>query len=114
MQWDKTLNAGFSSAPEKELYIPIDKDENRPDVMSQMNNKNSLWHFVRHLLELRKSNPDLQNTSSFELLVKGGKGEPLVYKRGQTWVAINPTEKEFVIKRGKGLEASTAIGVSTG
>ena len=94
MQWDKTLNAGFSSAPESELYIPLDTKKSRPDVETQMKNKKSLWHFVKELIEMRLSNPDLQNTASFELISKGAKGEALCYKRGNTLVAINPLDKD--------------------
>lgn len=102
MQWDKSLNAGFSSAPEQDLYIPLDSKADRPDVKSQMEDSASLWNFVRSLLKIREANKDLQNTASFELLVKGGKNEPLIYRRGNTLVAINPLDKEFVIRKTEG------------
>jgi len=104
MQWNKGLNAGFSNSPEEDLYLPVDSDKNRPDVESQMNTEDSLWHFVQNLLTMRRNNPDLQNTSSFKLLVKGGKDEPLVYERGKTLVAINPTKSAVTIKKGEGQE----------
>ena len=34
MQWSKEKNAGFSTAPADELYLPIDPSESRPDVAS--------------------------------------------------------------------------------
>ncbi len=43
MQWDKTVNAGFSSAPEERLYIPLDPAEDRPDAAEQMSRDDSLW-----------------------------------------------------------------------
>lgn len=35
MQWDDSLNAGFSSADPSDLYLPIDPDPGRPTVAAQ-------------------------------------------------------------------------------
>ena len=39
MQWDDGVNAGFSSAPANDLYIPIDPDAKRPTVKEQINDE---------------------------------------------------------------------------
>ena len=98
MQWDSTKNAGFSSADEDKLYIAMDTSADRPTVAAQMADKNSVWHELKKLINIRKINPALQERASFEPLRVGG--YPMVYKRtydGQTMlVAINPANREYV------------------
>lgn len=36
MQWDGSLNAGFSRAKPEDLYIPIDPEPSRPTAENQM------------------------------------------------------------------------------
>src|SRR5699024_2567052 len=36
MQWDDSLNAGFSAAPPDQLYIPLDEKPDRPTAAAQM------------------------------------------------------------------------------
>ena len=48
MQWDKSTNAGFSSAPAEALYIPLDPGDDRPDAASQMEETDSLYNTVKN------------------------------------------------------------------
>jgi maltose alpha-D-glucosyltransferase/alpha-amylase len=63
MQWDASLNAGFSSASEEKLYAPVIADEiygpERVNAEDQRQDPDSLFHFIRHLIRLRKAHPEL-------------------------------------------------------
>lgn len=89
MQWDGSLpNAGFSSAPAEQLYLPQDPDPERPAVAAQREDPDSLLHFVRGLVRLRKSTAALGTGTSTRLL---SVGYPLVYLRNETHlVVVNP------------------------
>jgi maltose alpha-D-glucosyltransferase/alpha-amylase len=60
MQWSDGLNAGFSTADEKQLYLPLDQRRNRPTVQKQASDSGSLLNHVRELIALRKHSPALQ------------------------------------------------------
>lgn len=95
MQWDKTVNAGFSAASPEKLYIPLDSDKNRPDAESQMNDENSLRSEVKRLIALRMSKTALQSRGKIEFI---SDGYPMVYKRsdenGAITVVINPSAEK--------------------
>ncbi len=61
MQWDTSKNAGFSDANPDELYAPvIDSDEfplKTVNVKTEEGNPHSLLNKMRHLINVRKSNP---------------------------------------------------------
>ena len=58
MQWDDSPNAGFSDADATALYSPVIEDEvygyKRVNVARQMADPDSLWHTIRHMIEVRK------------------------------------------------------------
>ena len=60
MQWSDRLNAGFSIADEKQLYLPLDPRRKRPTVQKQASDPGSLLNHVRELIALRKHSPALQ------------------------------------------------------
>jgi maltose alpha-D-glucosyltransferase/alpha-amylase len=96
MQWDETLNAGFSSARPEDLYIPLDPEPGRPDVKRQMADPASLRSEVRRLIELRTRHEALQNTAPVEFLpLRPGEDGTLIYRRGKgegaITVALNPS-----------------------
>jgi maltose alpha-D-glucosyltransferase / alpha-amylase len=64
MQWDNTLNAGFSTAIKERLYLPLDPHKNHPNVASQSKDSGSLLNHVRKLIALRKHSPALQASGS--------------------------------------------------
>lgn len=98
MQWDETVNAGFSTAPKEKLYIRQDEAEGRPTVQAQMADEASLWNEIKRLILFRKENPALQNCSKIEFV---SSGYPLVYRRScdrQTMlVIINPSALECTV-----------------
>ncbi len=51
MQWDPTLHAGFSTA---EPWLPLDDNYRSMNVEAEHNDPNSMLHFVRALLTLRR------------------------------------------------------------
>lgn len=99
MQWNGDLNAGFSDNPEGKLYIPIDPADDRPTVVKQAEDKESLLFEVKKLTGIRKSHKALMNQGTIEFICDGAEGKPLVYIRTfeneKILVAINPTEKDF-------------------
>ncbi|MER7197625.1 oligo-1,6-glucosidase [Streptomyces sp. CB01635] len=88
MQWNDTPNAGFSTAPADQLYLPVDPDANRPTVAAQQADPDSLLNLVRRLITLRRATPELGPDGSTEVLHDG---YPLSYIRGGRYlVVVNP------------------------
>ena len=89
MQWDQRANTGFSDAPADRLYLPVDPDQDRPDVAGQRADEHSLLHHVRDLIALRREHPEFGVYASLEVLHDG---YPLVYLRGGRFlVVVNPS-----------------------
>lgn len=79
MQWSGAANSGFSPRDTKP-WLPLNPDfEHGINVADQVNNANSLWHYYRKLLHLRKAIPALQLGSYVEL--NGFPKEVLAYER---------------------------------
>ena len=90
MQWTGGKNLGFSTASPEALYLPVDPSPDAPTVESEEKDENSLLHTVRSLLFLRSQYPDLQASSSFEV-ISARPGEKLfAYRRGNLTILINP------------------------
>ena len=96
MQWDGGKNAGFSSAPEDKLYIPLDPDTDRPTAESEMSSESSLRSEVKRLIEFRQSHAALQSRGGIRFVTYSG--YPLVYERSdeneKLLVVINPAVEE--------------------
>ena len=105
MQWDSGPNAGFSSAPSEELYLPIDPEAERPTVAAQGDDPQSLLNHVRRLIALRKSIPTLQADGQMIPLYAQPDLYPFVYLRRlgdeRVVVALNPA--------GRPVEAAFAL-----
>ena len=103
MQWDKSLNAGFSTAPKDKLYIQLDESANRPDAASQMNDENSLRSEVKRLIAVRQQNPALQASAKIEFI---SDDYPLIYERTadtqKITVIINPIDKQNTVDNQSG------------
>ncbi|HSF83584.1 MAG TPA: maltose alpha-D-glucosyltransferase [Anaerolineales bacterium] len=58
MQWDNSRNSGFSKANPEKLYAPLIKDNNfgfeQVNVVSQLNDPDSLLNNIRKMIHLRK------------------------------------------------------------
>jgi maltose alpha-D-glucosyltransferase/alpha-amylase len=95
MQWDDSLNAGFSSAPGNLLYTPIDPAPDRPTVSAQNNDPLSLLNCVRRFISLRKCHPALCATGDFKVVFAEAGRYPFVYSRSQDGetllIALNPS-----------------------
>ncbi|MFI6942553.1 alpha-amylase family glycosyl hydrolase [Streptomyces sp. NPDC050418] len=112
MQWDDTVNAGFSTAPAEDLYLPLDPDPSRPNVAAQRADEGSLLHLVRRLIALRKATPELGSSGSTEILHEG---YPLAYIRGGRYlVVVNPRREAARIAAPEGVVATPleAAGVT--
>lgn len=95
MQWSRDVNAGFSSAPLDQLYLPIDPSPDRPCVTDQKQDQSSLLQRVRKLLAMRKAISTLQASADFEVLYAKPGEYPFVYQRsnqqGKFIIALNPS-----------------------
>ena len=119
MQWDGTANAGFSTAPPADLYLPLDPDPSRPTVAAQRDDPASVLHLVRDLIALRHATPELSPGASLRVL---GEGYPLVYLRGeQVLVVVNPRATPASLALPEDLYAAawvplhgTGVGVADG
>lgn len=103
MQWDKSVNAGFSAADKSKLYIRQDESGDRPDAESQMSDKASLRSEIKRLIEFRMKYPALQSRGEVEFV---SDGYPLVYKRSDSecviTAVINPAGTEKTVNGIKG------------
>ena len=86
MQWSSGENMGFSTAPADKLYLPVDPAEGAANVEAAEADQNSLLNTVKSLTELRHSQADLLDKSNLEIISR----KPLVYKRGNLILAVNP------------------------
>jgi maltose alpha-D-glucosyltransferase / alpha-amylase len=61
MQWDTSLNGGFSQADPADLYLPVVNDPvygpEGVNVASQRSDPGSLFNRVRHMIAVRKTHP---------------------------------------------------------
>ena len=57
MQWDDSVNAGFSKT-KGELYLPVNK-ANKNNVKAMQEDKNSIYYFIKELINIRKNDEDL-------------------------------------------------------
>jgi glycosidase len=96
MQWDHSSNAGFSSAPAEQLYLPVDRRADRPNVADQEPDPGSLLNIVRRLIALRKQHPALNASGDFSVVYAEPGQYPFVYRREKDGenllIALNPTD----------------------
>lgn len=97
MQWDGSVNAGFSTAPKACLYVPQDAAADRPTVQSQMTDSNSLYHEIKRLISIRQNHAALQNGSKIEFVYAEENAYPLAYLRTagteKILVILNPSKQ---------------------
>jgi glycosidase len=70
MQWSPEKNGGFSTAPASKLVARPVPDGYGPQFVNawdQMRDHDSLWNFVRHLVQIYRSHPEL-GRGSFQVL----------------------------------------------
>ena len=97
MQWNNDKNHGFSVSDTP--YLPTDKRPCAPTVDSQLNDGESLLSFVKRLVALHKAEVALHADSPIKIIQTG---YPFVFERGEgegaLVIAINPSEREYVVK----------------
>ncbi|MFN2187502.1 MAG: alpha-glucosidase [Candidatus Promineifilaceae bacterium] len=69
MQWDNTLNAGFSHVVP---WLPVNKNYLQTNVLAQLKDPLSLLSWYRTLIRLRKSEPALLSGSYTKVTASGG------------------------------------------
>lgn len=111
MQWDSSINDGFSTGKAENLYLPVDTSDSAVTVEKQQKEENSLYNTLLSLIALRHQYEDLQADAEFKAL-DHEKGKPFVYQRGNMICAIYPDSKEeFVIEdKLKGMKQVYSIG----
>jgi oligo-1,6-glucosidase/alpha-glucosidase len=65
MQWDSSLNAGFSAA--EKTWLPVHTDFAQVNVLNEQNNEKSLLRAVQQLLQIRNNMPAL-HAGNIELI----------------------------------------------
>ncbi len=98
MQWQDSLNAGFSTGSPEKLYLPVSESYPAVNVANQLADPSSLFNTVQHLISIRKSHPALQAESAFSVVHAQAGELPFVYQRtraDETYlVALNPSRNE--------------------
>lgn len=94
VQWDTSKNAGFSKA---EPWIPVNKNYDKINVASQIDDPDSILNYYRKLIALRK-NVDCITDGKFELLLAD---DPNIFAYTRTnsdtklTILANYTDKEL-------------------
>ncbi|MDI9551755.1 MAG: alpha-amylase [Bacteroidales bacterium] len=100
MLWDDSADAGFSTAPEEDLYLPLTPDPDRRTVQNQEANESSLLNYVRSIIDFRRANSVLGADADWKLVSNPNNPYPMIYERSnetEVWViAINPSAKKVV------------------
>jgi len=100
MLWDDSTDAGFSTAAEENLYLPLTPDPDRRTVKSQEADANSLLNYVRALISFRKDHPGIGADADWKIVSNPNNPYPMVYERSngnETWlIAINPSGKKVI------------------
>lgn len=98
MQWDDSVNAGFSAAPKEKLYIPMDEGADRPTVASQMAKEDSLYHEIQKLIHIRKEHTALCSNGEIEFIYAQKNSYPFAYMRTgggeRILVIVNPANRD--------------------
>ncbi len=102
MQWTSGINAGFSTAQPKDLYLPVDTENGKLTVDTQENDPASMLNFTKSLIALRQGSKALGNDGEWQLISDVNKPYPMIYKRyagNEVYViALNPGAKSVVAK----------------
>ena len=102
MQWSDGQNAGFSKAPKKDLYLPVNESDGAPNVAEQDADPDSLLNRVRALIKTRKALKALHADGHFKVIYAESGKLPFVYarvKEGQKlMIALNPSDQDVSVE----------------
>ena len=126
MQWDSSLNHGFSEADESLLYLPTDNGEDAPTVEMQQKREDSLYNTVRKLLNIRQEQEAFVKHDNLEIIVAEDGRRSFAYKRDDLIFLCNPsahveeialdisgTDEVFVIGSVKQADGSCILGAQS-
>ena len=60
MQWNDTVNAGFSFGKDIEPWLPVHQNYQEVNVAEQLKDRDSIFHFYRRLIKARKNSEALR------------------------------------------------------
>jgi len=112
MQWDDSVNAGFTSG---KPWLPLHPDYPFRNVAAQREDPDSLFNFTRRLISLRKEIPALR-IGTFTPLVEVPRGVLAYLRRTEeqmVLVALNFTSRTIKISTGSIPEGSWDLLIST-
>lgn len=96
MQWDNSLNKGFSKVKDKsKLYLPVEEDKSSPSVENALNDKDSLYYLFKELILLRQNNEELQSINNFEVYYSKFGSKLFAFTRGSFLIVVNPSNNEY-------------------
>ncbi|MDE5596892.1 MAG: glycosylase, partial [Lachnospiraceae bacterium] len=98
MQWDDTINCGFSTAHAKDLYLPVDTAPDAPTVAEQEKDRDSLLCVVKDVLTLRKNRDDLKENDNLEIVYAKENERVFAYRRGNLLMCCNLSGKDGLIQ----------------
>ncbi|WP_235995396.1 alpha-amylase family glycosyl hydrolase [Nonomuraea montanisoli] len=108
MQWNEGPNAGFSTAPAEDLYLPIDPDPGRPTVAGSQADASSLLHHVRSLIRLRKQTPALGADAPVRVFHRD---YPFVYTRNDSHLVVVNGRQDPAIAPVAGVDGALPLAV---
>lgn len=89
MQWDSSVNMGFSTASKENLYLPLNYDK-PVNVEEQLTRSDSLLRTIKDIIALRKEYKGLRSRC-FEVIYAEPHAYPFVYGREDIIVMVNPS-----------------------
>ncbi|MHA1973650.1 MAG: alpha-amylase family glycosyl hydrolase [Candidatus Hodarchaeales archaeon] len=100
MQWNNSsINAGFSPDPNISPWLPISHNVDIANVESQLEETNSMLHFMKTLLSVRKSLQSLQ-IGNFSWIERNG--QFIIYQRAhknqRTLIYLNFSKRKLRLK----------------
>lgn len=111
MQWDESVNCGFSQAQTSELYLPIDSSEGAPTVEGEKKRIDSLYNTVKKILRVRKEQSAFAKHDNLDILIAEENRRSFAYGRDNLIMLCNPSgQTEKLPVDVSGFEQIFAIG----
>ena len=102
MLWDTSRNAGFSTAPDSCLYLPLSSNDGKTNVAAESADKTSLLNYIKTLLSIRNNYYALDIKSGVDYIVKDSAAYPLCYirtsfKKERLLIIVNPSGEKRTV-----------------